>query len=109
MAENIRITGEYRKLTANMNVPLVDENLYVWMLRKWNIPYDIKHRQLHKQNSKTQTPNIPHRYSSLTNICRINTADISAQLPSSSSNFMTPDNALWRRSPLNSNWQTEVN
>ena len=44
MAENARMAREYRRLTTNMNVSLVDKNLNVRSLRKRNIPYDIRHK-----------------------------------------------------------------
>ena len=44
MAENSSIPRENRRLTTNMNVPQVDENLYIRTLKNRNIPYDIRHR-----------------------------------------------------------------
>ena len=55
----------YSRLTPNMNVPLVDENLHVKLLRNRNIPYDTTHRPFDHQNNKTKKPDIPPRYSSL--------------------------------------------
>ena len=37
MTESSRVDGEYRRLTTNMNVPPVDENLYVRSLRNRNL------------------------------------------------------------------------
>ena len=41
MAENSRMARDYRRLTTNMNVPQVDENLLVRFLRNKNISIDI--------------------------------------------------------------------
>ena len=110
MAENSGIKGEYQRLTTNTNVSLVDENLYLRTLRNKNIPYDIRHRQFDKQNSKTEKPHIPPGYSSLNKISKINTADLSAQLPSSRNKFLTPDNAFRQRSPPTPNVrQNQIN
>ena len=65
MAENSRMARQYRRLTTNMNVPLVDKNLYIRSLRKRNIPYDITHRQFDNQNNKHKH-DIPPRHCSLT-------------------------------------------
>ena len=65
MTENIKIVGACRKLEIEMNVPPVDNNLYVKMLKSRNIPYDIRHRQMDNQNSRGQKPNIPPRPRSL--------------------------------------------
>ena len=108
MAENSRITKENRRLTTNMNVPLIDEILYVKALRNKNIPYDIRNRQFDNQNSKTQKLDIPPRCSSLTKNCKITTVVISVQLSSSRNKLMTPDNAFRQRSPptptIRQNW-----
>ena len=40
MAENAKVVREERRLETDMNVPLVDENLYVHTLKSRNIPYD---------------------------------------------------------------------
>ena len=40
MAENAKLLREQRKLETNSNVPLVDENLYVYVLRSRNIPFN---------------------------------------------------------------------
>ena len=53
---------KYRRLTISMNVPLVDENLYVSSLRNRNTPYDIRHRQFDNKNSKTQKPDICYAF-----------------------------------------------
>ena len=53
-----------------MNVPPVDENLYIKALRSGNIPYDTRHRQLDSQNSRGQRPKIPPRQSSLETNCK---------------------------------------
>ena len=90
---------EYRRLTTNMNVPPVDKNLYVRLLRNRHIPYDIRHRQSDNQNSQTKKPYICPRCSSVTTNNKITTADISAQMPSSSNKFLTPNNAFRQRSP----------
>ena len=51
-----------------MNIPSVDNNLYVRTLRSRNIPYDIRHRQTDKQNNRGQKLHIPTRpYSLKTN------------------------------------------
>ena len=47
------MSREYRRLATNMNVPPVDENLYVRSLRNRNIPHDIRHTQSDNQISKT--------------------------------------------------------
>ena len=103
MAENSRMVREYRRLTTNMNVPLVDENLYVRLLRNRNIPYNIRHRQFDNQNGKTQKPDMPPRCSSLTINHKATSADISAQLSSSRNNFLTLENAFRQRSPPKTN------
>ena len=59
MMDNSRIATEYRRLTTNMNVPLVDENLYVRSLRNRDIPYDTRPSTYDSQNRKTKKPDIP--------------------------------------------------
>ena len=54
MAENTKVAREHRRLNTNMNVPLVDENLYVRTLPSRTIPYDIRQRQLNNQNNRSQ-------------------------------------------------------
>ena len=98
MAENSRMTGKYRMLTTNRNVPVVDKNLYVKSLRNRNIPYDIRQRQFGNLNSKTQKPDVPPRCSSLITNHKITTADISAQLSGRRNKFPTLDNAFRQRS-----------
>ena len=39
MSENIKVAREHRKLETNMNVPPVDEKLYIRTWRSRNIPY----------------------------------------------------------------------
>ena len=46
MAENIKIVRECRMLGPDMNVPPVDDNLYVRTLRNRDISYDIRNRQI---------------------------------------------------------------
>ena len=46
MTENATIVREQIWLETNMNVPPVDENLYVCALRSRNIPYDTQHGKL---------------------------------------------------------------
>ena len=64
IAENSRMEREYRRLTTNINVPPVDENLQVRSLRNRNIPYDT--RPIDKLNSKTKNLDTPPRCNSLT-------------------------------------------
>ena len=52
MTESSKI--EYRRLTTNMDVPLVDKNLYVRSLRNRDIPYDIKLSTFDNQNRKNK-------------------------------------------------------
>ena len=56
MTESCRIAREYRRLTTIMNVPLVDENLYVRSLRNRDILYDTRLSTFDNHNSKTKTP-----------------------------------------------------
>ena len=87
MAENCQMVREYKRLTTNMNVPLVDENLYIRSLRNGNIPNYTRHRLFNNQNSKTKKPDIPPRCGSLTTSHKMTTADISAQLQVVEINF----------------------
>ena len=59
-----------------MNVALVDENLYVRILRNRNIPYDIRHRQFDNQNSKIRKPDIHPRHSSILTNHKIDATEI---------------------------------
>ena len=62
MAENTRVIREKKRLETNMEVPLVDNNLYVHTLRGRNIPYDTIQKQLNRQNKRgKQNPDIPPR------------------------------------------------
>ena len=42
MTERSKLDREYRRLTTYMNVPLVDENVYIRSLGNRDIPYDTK-------------------------------------------------------------------
>ena len=83
MTENSRMARDYRRLTTNMNVPLVDKNLHLRSLRNRDILYDTRLSTFDNQNSKTKKHDIPPRHSRLTVNCKLTTADISAQLPNS--------------------------
>ena len=65
MAENFKVVREHRRLETNINVPPVDDNLQIRTLISRNIPYDIRHRQIDRQTSRRQKPNIPSRPNSL--------------------------------------------
>ena len=65
MAENFKVVRECRKLETKMNVPAVDENLQSRTLRIRNIPYAIRNKQIDRQTSRRQKPNIPARSNSL--------------------------------------------
>ena len=52
MAEHVRVVREQRRLETNMNVPPVDENLYVFMLRNESILHETQQRQLNGQNNR---------------------------------------------------------
>ena len=41
MMENMKVAREHRSLETSMNVPLLDENLYVRTLRNRKIQYNI--------------------------------------------------------------------
>ena len=76
MPENSRIAGEYKRLNTNMNVPPVDENLYVRSFRNRDTPCDTRLITFNNQNSKRKKPDITPRCSSLTTNCNITTADL---------------------------------
>ena len=59
-----------------MNVPSVDENLYVKTIRNRTIPYDIRHKHLNNQNNRGQKPNITPRQGRLQTKCTVTTIDI---------------------------------
>ena len=48
-------------------------------LRSRNISYDTRHRQIDKQTSRGQKPNIPPRQNSLKTCCNVIISDISTQ------------------------------
>ena len=52
MTESKRVAREYKQLTTNMNMALIDENLYVRLLRNRDIPYDIRTSTFDNQSSK---------------------------------------------------------
>ena len=83
MTENSKIARENRKLRTNINMPPVDENLYIRSLKNRDIPNDTRLRSFDSQNSKTKKPDIPPRCHSLTTNCKLTTADISTQLSNS--------------------------
>ena len=58
MTESCGIENEYRKLTTNMNVPLVNENLHVMSLGNRDIPYDTRLSTFANQNKNTKKPDI---------------------------------------------------
>ena len=58
MAENFKVVKEYRRLETNINVPPVDNNCQIRTLKSRNIPNDARHRQLDRQTSRGQKPDI---------------------------------------------------
>ena len=78
MAANIKVVRERRRLNTDMNVPPVDQNLYVRTTRSRNTPYDVRQRQLNNQNNRGEKLNIPPRQSSLQRDCKVAT-DISRE------------------------------
>ena len=52
MAEGSRLDREYRRLVNDMNVQLVDENLYVRSLRNREIPYNTRLNTFDNQIAK---------------------------------------------------------
>ena len=58
-----------------MNVPPVDENLYIRSLTNRVIIYDTRLGTFDNLNSKTKKPDIPPSHSSLTTNCKLVTAD----------------------------------
>ena len=56
MTENIKIVRECRMLETDLNVPPVDDDLYVRTLRNRNSPYDIRNRQIDSQNNRIRNP-----------------------------------------------------
>ena len=52
MAENARIVREQRRWETSMNVPTVDENLYVHALRSRNMSYNTWQRQLKTKHNR---------------------------------------------------------
>ena len=79
MAENIRIAWEHRRLETHMNVPSVDNNLYVRTLRNRNIQYDVRNGQLDNQNHRGQKYNISPIQNSLQKNCNVKTTDLLTQ------------------------------
>ena len=65
MAANFKLEWEQLRLETDMNVPPVDTNFQFRTLRSRNIPYDKRHRQVDRQTSRGQKPDIPPRSSSL--------------------------------------------
>ena len=57
MAEGSRLDREHKRLATEMNVPPVDENLYVKSLWNRDIPYETWLSTFDNQNSKTKQPN----------------------------------------------------
>ena len=82
-----------------MNVPPLDENLYVSSLRNRDILHDVRLSTFDNQNSKTKKPDIPPRHSSSTTNCTLTTANLSAQLPSDRNKFLTLDQTFRPWSP----------
>ena len=82
-----------------MNLPLVDENLYVWLLRNRDIPYDIGLGTFNNQNSKTKKFNISPRHRSLTTNHKLATVDLLAQIPNDRNEFLTLDKTFRQKSP----------
>ena len=68
-------------LGTDMNVLQVDTNFQLRALWSRNIPYDTRYRQIDRQTSRLQKPNIPPRSSSLKISSRV-TPDLSTHLPS---------------------------
>ena len=66
-----------------MNMPPVDKNFQFRTLRSRNIPYDTRHRQIDRQTSRGQEPDIPPRSSSLKMHSKM-TPDLLKKLPSTS-------------------------
>ena len=66
MGENTRVVREQKRLETSMNIPPVDDNLYIHTLRGRNIPYDTWQKQFSRQNYRgKEKPDIPPRQSSL--------------------------------------------
>ena len=99
MTDSSRIAREYIRLTINMNVSPVDENLYVRSLRNRAIPYDIRLCTFDNQNTKIKKYDSPPRCSSLTTSHKLTTADLSAQLPHNRNKCLTLDQTFRQRSP----------
>ena len=100
MRESSRVVREYRRLAINMNMPPVDENLYVRVMRNRDIPYDTRCSTFDNQNNKTKKPDIPPRCSSLTTNCKLATANLSAQMSNDRNGFLTSDQTFrWKSLP----------
>ena len=116
MTESNRVAREYRRLTTNMNVALVDENLYVRSLRYRDIPYDVKSSTsdnqnskikqpdtklstFDSQNSKTKNPIPSSKCSSLSINHKPVTADLSAQSSNDRNKLLTLDQTFRQISP----------
>ena len=66
-----------------MDVPPVDYNLHICMLRGRNISYDMQEKQLNRQSNKgKQKPGIPPRQSSLQTNQKVNTSTCTNQIAS---------------------------
>ena len=100
MTENSRMAREYKRFTNNINVPPVDKNLHVRLLRNRDIPYYTRLITFDNQNSKTKKPDIPPRCSSLTINHQLTTAEISAQPPNSRNKFLASGQTFRQRFPL---------
>ena len=99
MTESKSVAREYGRLTTNMNLALVDENLYMSSLRNRKIPYDIRTSTFDSQNSKTKKPGIPPICSSLTRNCKLATPDVSAQPSDDRNELLSLDQTFRQRSP----------
>ena len=54
MVESRELDSEFRKVTTNMNVPSVDEDLHVRSFRNRDISYNTRSSTIDNQNSKTK-------------------------------------------------------
>ena len=52
-----RLDGEQERIATEMNVPSVDENLYIKSLQNRDMPYKSQLTIFDSQNSKTKQPN----------------------------------------------------
>ena len=99
MTESSRLERKYRKLVTDMNVPKVDDNLYMKSLRNRYIPYNTRLSTFDRQKSKTVKPKVPPRPRSSKANYKQTTVDLSVQLPTDRNEFLTLDQTFRQRSP----------